>query len=137
MGLAFLDSRSERNVRRMLVYDKEKRPILQAPSHHRPNRVAPCRRSPSRVSLPPARRSLGSGREEGRRVGGLQVEIGVDDGDIEVDADVDDAALVRAGGEQWRLTLLGLENKIRFFTQVAGRGAAARLGGDGGVCCGV
>lgn len=48
----------------------------------------------------------------------LQVEIGVDDGDIEVDGDVDDAALVRVGGEQWRLTLLGLENKIRFFTQV-------------------
>ena len=31
VGLAFLDSRSERNVRRMLVYDKEKRPILQVP----------------------------------------------------------------------------------------------------------
>ncbi len=45
------------------------------------------------------------------------MEIGVEDGDMEVDGDADDAALVRVGDEQWRLTLLGLENKIRFFTQ--------------------
>ena len=108
----------------MLVYDKEKRPILQV-TLLRPREVAGLFRSSIHSSrLSPVRRD---------RVGQTccmqsrldvqrgQVEIGVDDGDIEVDADMDDAALVRVGGEQWRLTLLGLENKIRFFTQVASR----------------
>jgi hypothetical protein len=56
VGLAFLDSRSERNVRRMLVYDKEKRPILQVPSH-RPSLRPPARpHSPGlRAARPPAR----------------------------------------------------------------------------------
>jgi hypothetical protein len=63
VGLAFLDSRSERNVRRMLVYDKEKRPILQVPPR-RHSRLSPAPER-TRAGLTPPRDGLalaGEGR---------------------------------------------------------------------------